>query len=263
MQPKQVVHHGLVGPLHQQRRDRVVAAVHQQQHRPAAPPKQLAALLHDIDPHGLRKQLTHFRVFLVADDGLALQGEEAGNQAVGHLADEGAHVRLPARGDARLDVEGEQLRRKREDVCVEDLHLPHHLVVIRIRQRLQLRVLERVGEEQVVLCVQRGRQLLGKDVDVLLGGPHKHEGAQVGQRVARLCALQLLKQEYLLGKHLTLGVHQGHDARRVSVQQQNLHARHTLGGQKLVDVVFDRCNNIEGWSPRGGGPSSRHVDFTK
>mmetsp|Transcript_4852 Transcript_4852/g.14819 ORF Transcript_4852/g.14819 Transcript_4852/m.14819 type:complete len:312 (+) Transcript_4852:518-1453(+) len=127
----QIVHHGLVGPLREQRRDRIVASVQNQQNG-----RLLAALNAEETALGLHApcELTcHLAAqlagLLVAQNRLALQREDARCEAVAHALGD-AMCAATVRGDARPHVQREAVRLQRKVVRKVLVYAAHQLAQV-------------------------------------------------------------------------------------------------------------------------------------
>lgn len=254
---EQVVHHGLVRPLHEQGRDGVLPAVDDQQDGRRVDPaevEELVLLAHAVAHLG-GELLGERAVPLVADQRLLLEAQEDGDEALGGALQ---RVGVPRVRAAAPDAVGGQRHVEREEVRVDDdvveevlLDQLDHLVVVGLGEALEGGLLDHVAEEEVVLAVLGLAQLVDEQADGVGVRPHEAQAAQMAHLLA-VGVVEAVHEVDLVVEQGRLRDCRRHEGQRLAVQQQDLHLgrrrrRRALAGRHhLGDVARRRLHDVHG-----------------
>mmetsp|Transcript_21447 Transcript_21447/g.55202 ORF Transcript_21447/g.55202 Transcript_21447/m.55202 type:complete len:314 (-) Transcript_21447:240-1181(-) len=167
----QLVHHRLVGPLVEERRNGILAPVddeQQRRHLLVAEGEELRLAL-DRARHLLRDLLRQLRVRLVPDRRAQLEREQQPDESRVHAIEEQLVEARAAQADDGWHVEREELGIDGEVVTVHLLHLLHHLMLVRLCELVDHTLACNPSEEDVVLAIPCVAQR-GADAANVLGG---------------------------------------------------------------------------------------------
>mmetsp|Transcript_15734 Transcript_15734/g.59865 ORF Transcript_15734/g.59865 Transcript_15734/m.59865 type:complete len:442 (-) Transcript_15734:9-1334(-) len=213
-QAQYLVHHSLVGPLGEQRSDRIVLAIEDQKKRPLHSSSHAAEVEHvvRVNRHGdfIRNLARDGAPGGVAYLGrLPLQTEQHAEDAA-HCPRKGFRpdgVVRPAESDGVGHGQAEEVLVDRLKVPIVLVNLPDQVVLVCARKALQRIALDDVAEEDVILRVFRLGQLPLEQLNVVRGGLHEHRRLQVAHGFVR--SAELFDQVHLLLEDLALRVHHG------------------------------------------------------
>ena len=253
---EELMHHRLVRPLRQERRDGIVAAVEHEEERrhvrAAEVEERRVGVVHARDE--LVGELAGERAHaLVAHDGFLFEAEEEGEQRTGVVL-EGVgvplhEVRAPEAVGRHVVLQREVRRRHGHVVGEELLDGLDELVLIGLGQGLDVVLRDDVAEVEPVGAVFGREQLLAQRVYRRRARAHVHEALQVVHPLAWAVA-EFVGQVHLVLEEGGLRERRGHGGRRVVVEEQHLHAAHLL--DHALDVRRDGLAHIH----RGGESNS-------
>ena len=248
----ELVHHGLVGPLGQQRRHGVLPPVQHQQHRALTPaPAEEAALPGHGALDAVGEQGGGAGALLVPDTRGQLEAEQEADQGLGGAGEARLHPPAAQRLQTVLDGQTVQVRAVGQVVNVDLLHLLHHLLHVRLRQLLDRGLGQDVGEVDVVGLVARPRQFGAQLRDGVRVRSEDADTLEVAEILPHALAGQPLEQVDLLPHEGGLREGEGDRGRGLAVQQHHLHARPRLL-QQLQDVGLHHAHHVH---PHNSKPS--------
>mmetsp|Transcript_20708 Transcript_20708/g.60519 ORF Transcript_20708/g.60519 Transcript_20708/m.60519 type:complete len:232 (+) Transcript_20708:1086-1781(+) len=209
VQPQELMHHGLVGPLGEERRHGVIHAIQNQQQWAFLACKVIYAVALNMPLHFMRNLGGSLRVFLEANmPWFDFHRQKHREDALDGLAEEGG-ARSPGQG--ATEIQGQQVLVHGHKICVHFVDLLDDLVVIGFREPLQQGSGHDVAEEKVVLLELGIGELPHQHGDVCLSWPHKHSRLEV--RHGLVHGPNLLHEEEVLLEDLGLAVHVGYHLR--------------------------------------------------
>mmetsp|Transcript_14814 Transcript_14814/g.39879 ORF Transcript_14814/g.39879 Transcript_14814/m.39879 type:complete len:549 (-) Transcript_14814:165-1811(-) len=202
---QELMHHGLVGPLVEQGRDRILAPVQDEEEggRVARAKGEEFGLLINDRAHLGSEELRGLRVTLVANGRAQLEREQHRQKALLHTLEERCVVARAAQGRHVRHVQAEQLRVHGEVVGEHLLHLADDLVLVCVCQLPQGCSGDYVCEEYMVLAEAGLLERLADALHVVRRRSHEVHATKVRHGV-HVWLRERVDEQHLLLQNLRL-----------------------------------------------------------
>ena len=164
-------------------------------------------------------------VDLIGYHGIQFQRKQDGGKTVAEALEQWlVPARRLQRHAARL-LQREKVASERGEVDVELLNLAHDLRQIRARNILQVVVLKRVREEEVVVVELGVCELLPQRPDVVEARPNDYNSVKAPEALGTR-GIQPIDVVHLQLQRTRLAAHEAHSRRGRTVEQHDLHPVH-------------------------------------